>query len=106
MADFEFYTATYMGSAISEKAFPALEARARDQLEKLKRCCRVSAQGEVAEKMALCAMAEVLLAWDKNRGVQSASVGGVSVRYESRRDMDRALLQAARTYLDIYRGVQ
>ena len=59
--------------------------------------------------MALCAMAEVLYAYaGRQRGIVSASMGGVSVRYENsaeKKALNRELYECARCYLDIYRGV-
>lgn len=104
MIDYDFYVNVYLGTAIPEKAFPGVAARARDGLEGICRCYRVSGE-EVSRKMALCAMAETLYS---RRGredcVSAATVGGVSVRYENG-SLNRQLLQQARIYLDIYRGV-
>ena len=52
---------------------------------------------------ALCAMAEALHNCAGRNGVAAATVGGVSVRYE--KQPQKLLLDAARIYLDIYRGV-
>lgn len=105
MTDYGFYTGVYLGSSISEKAFPSLLARAEAELERIKRCCRVKSPGEESEKMALCAMAESLHQERGRQGVQSASVGGVSVRYDNDRKVSARLWEAAGIYLDIYRGV-
>ena len=103
MPDFQFYREVYLGSAIEEKAFPRLAARAAEYLQRLKRICRVEG-GEQAQAMAVCAMAESLLA-GKKPGVRAATVGGVSVQYESGAQ-EMALYRAAGIYLDIYRGVE
>lgn len=105
MVDYIFYETVYLGSSISEKTFPGLAARAKAELDRMKRCFRVEPAGEDSEKLALCAMAEVLARQDKGRGLQSASVGGVSVRYADEASARRELTQAAGVYLDIYRGV-
>ena len=102
--DYGFYTDIYLGSAISQKAFPGLIARAEAFLRQLKGCCRVVCAGEEAEKMALCAVAEALQEQQKRQGLKSASVGGVSVSYASGGSV-RQLYEAAGIYLDIYRGV-
>ena len=102
MPDFGFYRDAYLGSAIEEKAFPRLAARAAEYLQRLKMTYRVEG-GEQAQAMAVCAMAEVLHA-GKKPGIRAASVGGVSVQYgEDCRE--RELYRAAAVYLDIYRGV-
>ena len=105
MVDYGFYETVYLGSLIPEKAFPGLAARAGAELDRMKRCFRVAPAGEDSQKLALCAMAEVLARQDKGKGVQSASVGGVSVRYRDDTGTRRELHQAAGVYLDIYRGV-
>ena len=110
MADFSFYTDVYLGSAIPEKAFPGMAQRARESLTRLQRIYQVTVPGEDSLKMAICAMAEALYAHAKRRGgVTSASVGEVSVRYESgeraERLLQRELYEKASIYLDISRGV-
>lgn len=109
MIDYDFYVNDYLGSAIPEKSFSGVAARAAEGLERLKRRYRVLPTDEMSEKMALCAMAEALY-HHKNRkaGVTSATVGGVSVRYESAgtKKLQQQLLEQARIYLDIYRGTK
>ena len=109
MVDFDFYINSYLGSTIPEKAFPGAAAQAAAVLEKYRRCYQVSG-GEESEAMALCAMAESLYTAGKRQGgVTSASVGGVSVRYDSGESaqlaLKRELFQRASIFLDIYRGV-
>ena len=110
MVEYDFYANTYLGSAIPEKAFSGVAARAAAVLARFKRIYRVNACGETSEKMALCAMAEVLYAADKRKdGLRSASVGSVSVSYGAQSGTEtvaRALYRSACTYLDISRGVQ
>ena len=103
MVDVNFYKTVYLGSAIPEKAFPEMAARAADRLKELKRVCRVKSPGEESEKMALCAVADVLYRNAKHGGVKSANIGGVQVSYEPAAP-DRAVYDAAAIYLDIYRG--
>lgn len=107
MVTFEFYRDTYLGSRIPENRFAECVARASEELTRLKRYYRVEG-GEEAQAMALCAMAESLYDHRKHgAGVQSATVGGVSVRYEdtvSRAgELARTLYRQASVYLDIYR---
>ena len=110
MVSYEFYTGTYLGSLIPEKAFTSLAQRAGEALEGLQRRYRVNSWGEESVAMALCAMAETLYTHSQRKsGVTAASVGEVSVRYEdgasSRRSLQRELYDKAAIYLDIYRGV-
>lgn len=108
MVDFDFYKNSYLGSHIPEKVFAAYALRACEELKLLQRDYRVISSGEVSEKMAVCAMAEALYAYRGNQGLQSASVGSVTVRYQ---DADRSqrlqaeLYRRAGIYLTICRGV-
>lgn len=107
MIDYDFYVNSYLGCTIPEKAFPGMVARASEALAQLRRQYQVLSSDGVSEKMALCAMAETL--YDhrgRKSGVTSASVGGVSVRYEDSGALQSRLLKQARIYLDIYRGAK
>ena len=108
MVSYDFYVNTYLGSAIPEKAFAGAAARAARALEKFKRIYRVESSGTESEAMAVCAMAEAVHSFSGRRsGVTSATVGGVSVRYDSsapEKALDRILYQKAAIFLDIYRG--
>ena len=107
MIDYDFYTNSYLGSAIPEKSFSGVAARAADALTALRRRYRVTAADEVSEKMALCAIAELLHSLGGRKiGVTAATVGGVSVQYENSAALERLLLQRAGVYLDIYRGAR
>lgn len=105
MISYEFYVNSYMGTAIPEKEFDALAARAVEALRRMERIYRVEGT-EVEHAMAVCAMAEVLRAWGKRRpGVKSESVGSASVQYEDGAGaLPRELYRKASVYLDIYRG--
>ncbi len=105
MVDYTFYKTVYLGSAIAEKQFPGVAARASAELDRFKRTMRVESSGAESEKLALCAMAEVLCAQEKRRGIRATTVGGVSVSYQDTKSASRELLNAACVYLDIYRGV-
>lgn len=110
MVDYDFYVNSYLGSAIPETAFSGMVARAQQALQRFKRIYQVVPCGDTSEKMALCAMAEAAYGYTaRQNGVVSATVGGVSVRYEdslhTQRALDRLLFQQARIYLDFYRGV-
>ena len=104
MVDYDFYVHTYLGSAVPEKAFCRLAARACEQLAALERDFRVTG-GADERRFALCAMTEVLYAGQHRGELRSANVGGVQVSYDDRKPMQKRLLAAARTYLEIYRGV-
>ncbi len=105
MVDYDFYVNQYLGSAIPEKAFSGVAAQAEQVLNRFKQAYRVKSSGLEAESMAICAMAESL--WqNRNKGLTSASIGSVSVRYETDRNaLRRELYDKASIYLDIYRGV-
>lgn len=107
MVDYEFYVNTYLGTQIEEKDFSGVLRQAQYYLEHFRRIYLVGVDNEISLKMALCAMAETLYAQKKREpGVSAASVGGVSVRYESTDlPLQSRLLDQARVYLDIYRGV-
>ncbi len=102
MPDYGFYRDDYLGTAIPEGQFPRLIQRASEVLEKFKRDYRVEG-GQQAQNMALCAMAECLLR-PRDPALQGATVGGVSVRYDTARSRQQQLYQAAGVYLEIYRG--
>lgn len=109
MVDFDFYANTYLGSAIPEKAFPAMALRAIQALADLRRGYQILPTDGVSEKMALCAMAEVFYGESRHHpGVAAATVGSVSVRYgaDAARSLQRKLLEQAKIYLDIYRGAR
>ena len=105
MVKYEFYVNHYLGSVIPEKAFSGVASQAEQVLSRLKQTYRVESSGQQAEFMAICAMAETL--WqNRNKGLTSANIGSVSVRYETDRNaLRRELYDNARIYLDIYRGV-
>lgn len=104
MVDYDFYIDTYLGSAVPEKAFSRLAARAQETLDAFERDFRVTG-GADARRLALCAMVEVLYTGQHRAELRSASVGGVQVSYEDSRPLKKRLLAAAETYLEIYRGV-
>ncbi len=107
MVDYDFYSNTYLGSTVPEKAFPAAAARAAAVLEDYERRYRVECPGPDSRRMALCAMAEVIHGYGNSRFLGSATVGSVSVRFDSggTRELARELYRKAGIYLDIRRGV-
>ncbi len=104
MVDYDFYVHTYLGSAVPEKAFDRLAARAREVLASFERDFRVTG-GTDARSFALCAMTEVLYAGHHRGELRSATVNGVQISYDDRKPMEKRLFNAAKTYLEIYRGV-
>lgn len=105
MVNYDFYENTYLGSAIGEKAFPPLAARAEEELKRFERLYRVESPGPDCRAMAVCAMAEVLHRGADRRGIRTASVGGVSVSYADDAALGGELYRAASVYLTFYRGV-
>ena len=107
MVTFDFYQNSYLGSAIPENAFSGVAAQATAALARLKRTFKVESQGDEAESLAVCAMAEAIYAQkDCAPGVTAATLGSVSVRYEdAAKELSRELYRRAGIYLDIYRGV-
>lgn len=107
MPDYEFYLQEYEGSAIPEAEFSVHRATAARWLQKLERCCRVTPYGPDSRKMAICAIAEVLAAWERKHACLESAVGNVRVRYrQSDVPLQRQILQSASGYLEIYRGIQ
>lgn len=110
MVTYEFYQNSYLGSAIPENAFSGVAARAEAVLSKMKRIFEVRSSGEMAEKLALCAMAEAIYSYeDRKQEVLQARMGEVSVKYsdpgKEKKILSRELYRRAAIYLDIYRGV-
>lgn len=110
MTDYNFYTHVYLGNLIPVRAFPEMALRAQEELARIQRRYQVTVPGEDSLQMAICAMAETLYTHARRRsGVTAASVGEVSVRYESGaetgRQLQRELYDKASIFLDIYRGV-
>ncbi|MBQ3000387.1 MAG: hypothetical protein IJD63_01420 [Oscillospiraceae bacterium] len=108
MLDYDFYQYKYFGSAIPESAFSAVAARAEAALSKLKRTYRVVSPGEQSEKLALCAMADAIYAYDGQKpGVSQVRMGEVSLSYRDggEKALTRELVGKASVYLDLYRGV-
>lgn len=115
MVSYDFYQNNYLGSSITEQEWPALSVRAQEQLNRYKRIYTVIAPEENAEDMAVCAIADVIAsisaAQNGAGAVTSASIGSVSVSYGGVSSLDlspkgqaRELYNAARRYVDIYRG--
>ncbi len=108
MVSYEFYRDAYLGTALGEKEFPPLAARAEETLSRFARIYTVDCPGADSRAMAVCAMAETLKQWSSRQGITSTTVGGVSVHYENgdSRALETALYRRAGVYLDIYRGVR
>ena len=109
MADYAFYTGTYLGGSIPAADFPRLAMRAGEQLARYKQIYTVT--GDVAaENMATCAMADAMYYFETAQNTpQSSSIGSVS---SSNKTVDispaaqaKELFLCACLYLDIYRGI-
>ena len=106
MPDYDFYTKDYLGTAIPEEKFPSLAARAAGVLDGYCRIYQLVDDAPVSRNMAICAMAEVLQEYIRQNRCTQASLGSVSVRYaQPQKSLARRLWQAARVYMDFYRGV-
>ena len=106
MVDYSYYTQEYLGVQIPQKQFDRCLARAKEALAAMERCYTV-AGGTEERRLALCAMAETVYEAEHRRGVVSATVGSVSVRYgeSGARQLWRELYDKAAIYLEIRRGV-
>ena len=110
MADYAFYTSTYLGGSIPEADFHRLAQRAGEQLSKYKHLYTVTAPEVNSEDMAICAMADALYYFETVQNTpQSASIGSVSSSRGSTVDVSpkaqaAELYRCAGLYLDIYRG--
>ena len=114
MADYAFYTGTYMGDSIPEDDFPRLAARSGEQLARYKRIYTVTATEPDSEDKAICAMADAMYYFEEvlNGGLTtSSSIGSVSSSQQiqgadiSTKAQSKELYRCASLYLDIYRGV-
>lgn len=116
MVQYDFYSQTYHGEAISAEEWSLFEARAAEQLARYKRIYTVTAPEAHSEAMAICAMADALAYFTAAQNgtggaVASASIGSVSVSYAcpaadlSPRAQAKELYRCASQYLEIYRGV-
>lgn len=111
MADYAFYTGTYMGGSIPPGDFTRIAARANDQLSRYKRIYTVTAPDADSEDMAVCAMADALYYFETAANApQSSSIGSVSSSQGSAVDISpkaqsKELYRCASLYLEIYRGI-
>ena len=72
VVDYEYYTSTYIGDpAVTEAAFPRLEARAEDAVNALIRFRAVPAQFETLYQKAICAQIDYYSIY----GIEAASAG-------------------------------
>ena len=72
VVDYEYYTSTYIGDpAVTEAAFPRLEARAEDAVNALIRFRAVPAQFEALYQKAICAQIDYYAVY----GIEAASAG-------------------------------
>ena len=72
VVDYEYYTSTYIGDpAVTEAAFPRLEARAEDIINQLIRYKEVPTMWQDAYKSAICAQIDYYAIY----GIEAASAG-------------------------------
>lgn len=124
MLDYDFYVGVYNGKTIPTDVWPVYEQRARALLDRYRRIYRVTtpdgADETEAESMAICAMADVEAQADL---VASSEIGLLPAAERGRassasftnllaqsvdvtpKGRARASYDAARLYLNIYRGV-
>ena len=88
MPDYSFYVNDYLGEDIPEADFARVRKRAGDELRRMRDMYAVTPrQGldpEMAENMALCAVADAMYEFaqeDEARGLAKVSVGSVSETY-------------------------
>ena len=113
----KFYRETYGGSALNEAELLEAVKRADEVLGEYERAYRVTGDA-VARKLALCAMAEAIVYFQKAQsgegGLRYAKVGTMSVSGKgiysavdiSPKAQERELYRTACRYLDIYRGTK
>ena len=111
MADYAFYTDTYLGEAVPETDFHRLSKRAEEQLSRYERIYVVCGDQE-ARDMAVCAMTDAMFYFEAavNGGlVTSSSIGSVSSSQKvdavdiSPKAQAKELYRCASLYLSIYR---
>ena len=121
MVNFQFYRGTYGGSSISQESWTYYEQKALTKLKQYTRdyVVTVPEDSPDADKMAICAMADIFATYNAigsgSAGpVSSLKTGEISVSYAvnagnvdlSEKGQAKALYNAAREYLEIYRGVE
>ena len=106
MPDYTFYVEDYLGEDIPEKEFPRFIRRAGDELRRMREMYAVAPrQGldpELAESMALCAVADAMYEFaqeDGARGLAKVSVGSVSETYAAPPELCAETIQSREGYL-------
>ena len=96
MPDYTFYVEDYLGEDIPEKEFPRFIRRAGDELRRMREMYAVAPrQGldpELAESMALCAVADAMYEFAQEDEARGSCEG-------ERRQRERDLHRAARAVL-------
>lgn len=110
--DYKYYAEAFLGTAIPEPSFPALEKKAEAFLHRIT-FGRVKRLPEIPKEVkdAICAMAEYNFQADKKTpGVKSENIDGYSVSYGDSTETSRntELYGVAKNYLSdtglLYRG--
>lgn len=101
--DYEYYAKAFLGTAIPEPSFPALEKKAEAFLHRIT-FGRVKRLPEIPNEVkdAICAMAEYNFREDKKTpGVRTENIDGYSVSYGDSTETSRSaeLYSVAKNYL-------
>jgi len=110
---YQYYTETYHGTAVEEADWAHVSRTASAHLARVKALARVTPYGDEdeCESMAICAMAEQVLAWEEastteGGGTRSESIGSVSASYATASELmpkglSRALMDAMGPWLHV-----
>lgn len=108
---YDYYEMSYGGRSVGEDDWQRLSQAAAGHLDRLRAVARLTPYGDADEcgRMATCAMAEALQAWEDSTApdaVASEHVGSVSVTYAGAaqtmpRGLRAALVDAVRPWLHV-----
>ena len=110
------YTDEYHGTIIAEGDWLHAELVARQRLTRLKTLYKITPYGDdeaLADRMAVCAMAEVIVTWNNttmgNGGLRSEHIGSVTEQYATAAEVmpkgqENALIAAIRPWMHVYAG--
>lgn len=106
--DYEFYNATYLGTAIATGDFGRIALRASEIIDQLTfERAQTDTDNETAIKMANCAVCDVFYSIEQSSGaggIQSERIGRNAITYgknsSKQKSANDQYLEAARRYLD------
>lgn len=108
-ADYNYYTDSYGGTAISEEEFSRLAAKASAYIDRVTVGRASEHYDDDRLKCCLCDLAETLLSCGVSGSVMtSETVGSWSCTFSSDKDTEALMLSKCRTWLPsdwLYRGV-